>query len=1100
MDELREKAQLQLQRLVANGLADDVVAALDMLRQALPFKELTRVLNEAYTAFAGDDLVLYVLQLLRACGKFPAHCIQLATVVLHCLPRSQIRQEHKQACGELVTNALKLAGAGSTVDVHTAFKIARAFKLSRAHIDSEALVTRTQKLLHIHPSSKSPKFHKVKSYTVSVRLLCFFKPKQFDHDAVIHRLSEVEQWQLAVDYCKGYGSSAAHKLVEACYAQGAEKPAWNSITMLGLESAFPGARERYYRWKIKDRVLKGQIELASMDCMRSPDLQSLFVQELVHAGEVLLALEYKKRFKVTANITQKEIDDALALFHATYLQLPDHINANVVFVDTPDKVKEASAVLLPVADDPIRDVIGLDSEWKPILDAPKRKPKKQKQPAWMEDADWSEEQEADGTREPAEQVLSGHDPDEAASHDSKDTEPGTKVGAAEVTTVAELEASETALQLKSQPSSSNSAPRSASKGKGSDVYESPVSILQISRGNSVFLFDLIHLEPQHYNDVLGELFRNPALIKTGYAFSGDLSKLRRTHADATCFDVLNGCIELEELGDAVFPGWGRGLSNLCKKVYGKCLSKVDRMSDWSRRPLTDRQVHYASLDAYVCSRLAISLGCTMAAQDEVPTELSAELGSELLNDMSKLAVDTPSHSSKPHSQDSRQQEVVWHKDDACVTGTALMVHLKPFAKDHDKHSQDSSSKSKAQANLVEAYDTVAPKGAHRWECPHPPSQPTPTPAPVREGSSAASGSDTGAPSKTALPHLEYTDLLQAVASAGLDTDKVLVLRAEIDALVSKEQEEQQGAAEGTTAQKTASAASDQCYVHVNSLTFQCKGKPVVALVEAGKRVSKDLLSSFMCVARRQVHLASPAKCTKIFGYTPGTVPPFGHRKHFDTLVDAPLLDLNNAQLLFGGGDLDHYLSLTLSELLSVIEYRPARLSEDFIVATPHSHSGDELMFLTDATLSSLVKWLRCAGLDTMQSFSTNAGALSKEARSSGRILLTSSRKFSSQMHNVPHLLTSGKTVEDRFQEVLSHFSITLDRTRFLSRCTKCNGIFVEASPDSVRTVVPDKVLAKISDYWRCDSCHQVVWQGPQYETMLRMFEDFFGPAPTTDNE
>ena len=42
-----------------------------------------------------------------------------------------------------------------------------------------------------------------------------------------------------------------------------------------------------------------------------------------------------------------------------------------------------------------------------------------------------------------------------------------------------------------------------------------------------------------------------------------------------------------------------GLSHVARVVLGKPLDKSTRMSDWSARPLTERQRHYAALDAWV---------------------------------------------------------------------------------------------------------------------------------------------------------------------------------------------------------------------------------------------------------------------------------------------------------------------------------------------------------------------------------------------------------------------------------------------------------------------------------------------------------------------
>lgn len=48
-----------------------------------------------------------------------------------------------------------------------------------------------------------------------------------------------------------------------------------------------------------------------------------------------------------------------------------------------------------------------------------------------------------------------------------------------------------------------------------------------------------------------------------------------------------------------FPVLGTGLAALVESVLGSPLDKRDRISDWDKRPLSENQLKYAALDAYV---------------------------------------------------------------------------------------------------------------------------------------------------------------------------------------------------------------------------------------------------------------------------------------------------------------------------------------------------------------------------------------------------------------------------------------------------------------------------------------------------------------------
>jgi len=78
--------------------------------------------------------------------------------------------------------------------------------------------------------------------------------------------------------------------------------------------------------------------------------------------------------------------------------------------------------------------------------------------------------------------------------------------------------------------------------------KSPVAILQLSTREHVCILDLLHLSHEALDSFLARLFLDEAIIKTGFAFDGDLRKLRESYPDLRCFHTINSMLNLEDLG------------------------------------------------------------------------------------------------------------------------------------------------------------------------------------------------------------------------------------------------------------------------------------------------------------------------------------------------------------------------------------------------------------------------------------------------------------------------------------------------------------------------------------------------------------------------
>lgn len=126
-----------------------------------------------------------------------------------------------------------------------------------------------------------------------------------------------------------------------------------------------------------------------------------------------------------------------------------------------------------------------------------------------------------------------------------------------------------------------------------------VSILQVASSERVFIFDLITLSKENQcalNSCIKAVFHAPNIIKLGYAVHNDLERLVHSYQEIECFRTCESVLDLQKVAGKRTKG---GLSGLAKSVLGRYLDKKTRFSDWEGRPLSQRQLHYAALDAVV---------------------------------------------------------------------------------------------------------------------------------------------------------------------------------------------------------------------------------------------------------------------------------------------------------------------------------------------------------------------------------------------------------------------------------------------------------------------------------------------------------------------
>src|SRR5690606_2894889 len=118
-------------------------------------------------------------------------------------------------------------------------------------------------------------------------------------------------------------------------------------------------------------------------------------------------------------------------------------------------------------------------------------------------------------------------------------------------------------------------------------------LIQLATPRETYLLDTLELSEL---DLLGELLEDASIIKVIHNAGFERSVLGR-HGLA-----LEGVVDTlsvsRRLRGRKIDG-GHSLKSVCERELGVALDKSEQVSDWSQRPLTERQVAYAALDAEV---------------------------------------------------------------------------------------------------------------------------------------------------------------------------------------------------------------------------------------------------------------------------------------------------------------------------------------------------------------------------------------------------------------------------------------------------------------------------------------------------------------------
>ncbi len=154
-----------------------------------------------------------------------------------------------------------------------------------------------------------------------------------------------------------------------------------------------------------------------------------------------------------------------------------------------------------------------------------------------------------------------------------------------------------------------------------------------------------------------------------------------------------------------------------------------------------------------------------------------------------------------------------------------------------------------------------------------------------------------------------------------------------------------------------------------------------------------------------------------------------------------------------------------------------------------------MKFIADRMLGRLARWLRLFGYDTLviKKQENEDDVLLKLAEKEGRILISRDRVLVSKARKrgIEAYNVQSPEIMEQLKEIQEKFKISIEPE--MDRCTVCNSMIRKVKPEEMELVsskeyVFPEMLKSGIEFWVCDACGQVYWQGKHWENIKERVE------------
>jgi hypothetical protein len=144
--------------------------------------------------------------------------------------------------------------------------------------------------------------------------------------------------------------------------------------------------------------------------------------------------------------------------------------------------------------------------------------------------------------------------------------------------------------------------------------------------------------------------------------------------------------------------------------------------------------------------------------------------------------------------------------------------------------------------------------------------------------------------------------------------------------------------------------------------------------------------------------------------------------------------------------------------------------------------GSDPIFLADAHLGGLARFLRMLGFDTLHDNGYADEEIRRLAETERRIVLSRDRELLKCREIARGCYVRALKAAAQLREVALRYDLAA-RARPFTLCLRCNLALQPIDKASVAAIVPEQVLEIQERFTRCDGCGRVYWPGSHYARM-----------------